>query len=78
MAAGGYFWVTTSRRTYGNVLTGDKTTVKQLWVAAIDQSPTAGKDPSHPPFHLTGQVETNLAMRGFYARPVQGRRHRVA
>jgi hypothetical protein len=41
--------------------------VKQLWVAAIDQSPTPGKDPSHPAFHLTGQVESNLAMRGFWA-----------
>ena len=69
VAAGGYFWVVfTSRRTYGNVLTGDKTTVKQLWVAAIDQSPTAGKDPSHPPFHLTGQAQ-NFAMRGFWSLP---------
>jgi hypothetical protein len=68
VAAGGYFWVVfTSRRTYGNILTGDKTVVKQLWVTAIDQSPTPGKDPSHPAFHLTGQVESNLAMRGFWA-----------
>ncbi|HEY8038696.1 MAG TPA: hypothetical protein VIF15_02845 [Polyangiaceae bacterium] len=68
VAAGGYFWVVlTSRRTYGNVLTGDKTVVKQLWVAAIDQSPKPGVDPSHPPFHLTGQDEGNLAMRGFWA-----------
>jgi hypothetical protein len=70
VAAGGYFWVVfTSRRTYGNVLTGGSTTVKQLWVAAIDQNPTPGVDPSHPPFHLTGQVETNLAMRGFFSLP---------
>jgi hypothetical protein len=68
VAAGGYFWVVfTSRRTYGNVLTGDKTTVKQLWVAAIDESPKPGVDPSHPAFHLTGQDEGNLAMRGFWA-----------
>jgi hypothetical protein len=68
VAAGGYFWVViTSRRTYGNVLTGDKVSVKQLWVAAIDEKPQPGKDPSHPAFHLTGQVETNLAMRGFWA-----------
>jgi hypothetical protein len=68
VAAGGYYWVVfTSRRTYGNVLTGDKTQVKQLWVAAIDQNPQPGKDPSHPAFHLTGQVENNLAMRGFWA-----------
>jgi hypothetical protein len=68
VATGGYFWVVfTSRRTYGNILTGDKTVVKQLWVAAIDQNPTPGKDPSHPAFHLTGQDEGNLAMRGFWA-----------
>src|SRR5262249_22034896 len=67
VAAGGYFWVVfTSRRTYGNVLTGDKTMVKQLWVAAIDQSPKPGKDPSHPAFHLTGQAP-NLALRGYWA-----------
>jgi hypothetical protein len=36
-------------------------------VAAIDQNLQAGKDPSHPPFHLTGQIETNLAMRGYWA-----------
>ncbi len=69
VAAGGYFWVVfTSRRTYGNTLTGDQTMVKQLWVAAIDQNPVPGKDPSHPPFHLTGQAQ-NLAMRGFWALP---------
>ncbi|MGH7296599.1 MAG: hypothetical protein ACRELB_16795 [Polyangiaceae bacterium] len=68
VAAGGYFWVVfTSRRTYGNILTGDKTVVKQLWVAAIDQNPKPGVDPSHAPFHLTGQDEGNLAMRGFWA-----------
>ena len=68
VAAGGYFWaVITSRRTYGNILTGDKTVVKQLWVAAIDQNPKPGVDPSHPVFHLTGQDEKNLAMRGFWA-----------
>jgi hypothetical protein len=68
VAAGGYFWaVITSRRTYGNILTGDKTVVKQLWVAAIDQNPKPGVDPSHPVFHLTGQDEQNLAMRGFWA-----------
>jgi hypothetical protein len=81
VAAGGYFWVVfTSRRTYGNVLTGPAedtaspaTAVKQLWVVAIDQSPTPGKDPSHPAFHLTGQDESNLAMRGFWALdPCQG------
>ena len=37
----------TSRRTYGNELTGAKDAVKQLWVAAIDQTPQPGVDPSH-------------------------------
>jgi hypothetical protein len=100
VAAGGYFWVVfTSRRTYGNTLTGQAepcanvsatcaadancatdscatmcacttaTEVKQLWVVAIDQNPTPGVDPSHAPFHLEGQDETNLAMRGFMSLP---------
>jgi WD40-like Beta Propeller Repeat len=77
VAAGGYFWVVfTSRRTYGNILTGpaeDTATpasaVKQLWVAAIDLNPKPGVDPSHAPFHLEGQDETNLAMRGFWSLP---------
>jgi WD40-like Beta Propeller Repeat len=81
VASGGYIWVAfTSRRTYGNVLTdvalpvndpnnpaNNKLGTKQLWVAAIDLNPTPGKDPSHPAFHLTGQDEQNLAMRGFWA-----------
>jgi hypothetical protein len=68
VASGGYFWVVlTSRRTYGNELTGTKDQVKQLWVAAIDQSPTAGQDPSHPPFRLAGQAANSLNMRGYWA-----------
>ncbi|MGD0529479.1 MAG: hypothetical protein ABSE49_30355 [Polyangiaceae bacterium] len=104
VAAGGYFWaVFTSRRTYGNTLTGQAepcgnanwgtanvncaadancaadcasvcactttTEVKQLWIVAIDQNPTPGVDPSHAAFHLEGQDETNLAMRGFMSLP---------
>lgn len=75
VAAGGYFWVVfTSRRTYGNILTGPAegaggTAVKQLWVAAIDQNPKPGVDPSHAAFHLTGQDEANLAMRGYWSLP---------
>jgi hypothetical protein len=68
VASGGYFWVVfTSRRTYGNYLTGDSTVVKQLWVAAIDMNPAAGSDPSHPAFLLPGQDLTSLNMRGFWA-----------
>jgi hypothetical protein len=97
VAAGGYFWVVfTSRRTYGNTLTGQAepcqgacasdancatdscaatcacstaTEVKQLWVVAIDQNPQPGVDPSHAAFHLEGQDETNLAMRGYMSLP---------
>jgi hypothetical protein len=76
VAAGGYFWVVfTSRRTYGNILTGPAESAgsvlgtKQLWVAAIEQNPKPGVDPSHAAFHLEGQDETNLAMRGFWSLP---------
>jgi hypothetical protein len=68
VAAGGYFWVVfTSRRTYGNILTGTTAVTKQLWVAAIDQNPQPGVDPSHPAFLLPGQDETTLNLRGFWA-----------
>ncbi len=65
--AGGYNWVVfTSRRTYGNRLTGNSTQVKQLWIAAIDVHPQPGADPSHPAFWVPGQ-DANLNMRGFWA-----------
>jgi hypothetical protein len=68
--SGGYFWaVFTSRRTYGNRMTGAPSATKQLWVVAIDQNPKPGVDPSHAAFHLTGQDEGNLAMRGFWSLP---------
>jgi hypothetical protein len=66
--SGGYAWVVfTSRRTYGNYLTGASTEVKQLWVAAIDQDPQPGQDPSHPAFRVPGQDMSTLNMRGFWA-----------
>ncbi len=68
VASGGYFWVVfTSRRTFGNELLGAKDAVKQLWVAAIDQNPQPGQDPSHPPFRLPGQDIASINMRGFWA-----------
>jgi hypothetical protein len=68
VAAGGYFWVVFhSRRTYGNALTGAANTVKQLWIAAIDQSPMAGKDASHPAFRVPGQDPATLNLRGYFA-----------
>jgi hypothetical protein len=75
VAAGGFFWaVFLSRRTYGNMLTGDRTTEKQLWVVAINQNPTAGEngsgppmDPSHAAFRLPGQDISSLNLRGYWA-----------
>jgi hypothetical protein len=73
--SGGYFWVVfTSRRAYGNIATGDpydngdgkRPIPKKLWVAAIDQNPTPGKDPSHPAFYLPGQELGAGNMRGFW------------
>ncbi|MFI5301292.1 MAG: hypothetical protein ACHREM_24675, partial [Polyangiales bacterium] len=59
IASGGYFWVVfTSRRTFGNQAIADLPETKQLWVTAIDQSPTPGIDPSHAAFRLPGQALT--------------------
>ncbi len=66
--SGGYMWaVFTSRRTYGNKLTGGSGSVKQLWMTAIDLSPEANKDPSHPAFWVRGQDSTQLNMRAYWA-----------
>ena len=68
MNSGGYAWVVfTSRRTYGNRLTGEKDVVKQLWVTAIDQFPEPGVDASHPAFWVPGQDQATLNMRAFWA-----------
>jgi hypothetical protein len=77
IASGGYYWVIfTSRRAYGNVLTGDAWQneetnqpalyTKKLWVAAIDLYPEPGKDPSHPAFYLPGQELRAGNMRGYW------------
>jgi Tol biopolymer transport system component len=71
-AVGGYYWVVfTSHRSYGNLLpskdNGDQN--GKLWVAAIDQSPVDGKDPSHPAFYLDGQESTADNLRGFWVLP---------
>ena len=73
VAAGGYFWlVFHSRRTYGSRLVDAAYVepgvgLKQLWVAAFDQAPVAGVDPSHPAFYLGGQDTGALNARGFWA-----------
>lgn len=68
IASGGYFWAMfTSRRTYGNKLTGSEYETKRLWVAAIDPNAPDGVDPSHPAFFISGQELTSGNSRGFWA-----------
>ena len=76
-AVGGYFWVVfTSHRSYGNTLQsmaagadGTADELGQLWVAALDLNPTAGKDASHPAFYLDGQELEADNLRGFWVLP---------
>jgi hypothetical protein len=68
-AVGGYFWVVfTSHRSYGNTLPSldGSGEYGKLWVAAFDQSPTPGQDPSHPAFFLDGQELNADNLRGFW------------
>jgi hypothetical protein len=68
IASGGYFWVMfTSRRTWGNKLTGDESQTKRLWVSALDINGQGGIDFSHPPFYVPGQELTSGNSRGFWA-----------
>ncbi len=70
VASGGYYWtVFTSRRLYGNLITGapwsSTPDAKKLWVAAIDIK-TGMIDPSHPAFYLPGQELSAGNSRGFW------------
>jgi hypothetical protein len=78
IATGGYNWVVfTSRRAYGNVLSGDpfasedktgpQQFTKKLWIAAVDANPKPGADPSHPAFYLPGQELLAGNMRGYWS-----------
>jgi hypothetical protein len=68
VASGGYFWVMfTSRRTYGNKLTGSDFETKRLWVSALSINPKNGVDFSHPAFYVSGQELTSGNSRGFWA-----------
>lgn len=62
---GGYFWIAfVSTRDYGNAQSGTRgARRRQLWVAAIDNSPTPGTDPSFVPYWLPQQnrAEPNMA-----------------
>jgi WD40-like Beta Propeller Repeat len=76
--SGGYYWIVfTTRRAYGNVAQGDPyetntyspidhPVTKKLWVAALDEHPAPGKDPSHPAFYLPGQELNAGDMRGYW------------
>jgi hypothetical protein len=79
IASGGYYWVVfTTRRVYGNIAQTDPYTdssqynpvghpiTKKLWVAAIDENPTSGTDPSHPAFYLPGQELNAGDMKGYW------------
>ena len=69
VAAGGYFWIMfTSRRTFGNVLTGSRDQTKRLWVAAFDVTADGSADPSHPAFYIPGQELGSGNSRGFWAK----------
>jgi hypothetical protein len=68
VASGGYYWLLfTSRRTYGNKLTGDASKTKRLWIAAFDADAHDGVDPSHPAFYVPGQELGSANSRGFWA-----------
>lgn len=72
ISVGGYTWVVFfSPRDYGNRMrSANDATIenrKQLWVAAIDNNPQPGKDPSHPAFWLPGQDLSTVNMNGYWA-----------
>jgi hypothetical protein len=67
IASGGYFWIMfTSRRTYGNKLTGTEDETKRLWVSAFSVNAPDDTDGSHPPFYIAGQELTSGNSRGFW------------
>lgn len=65
---GGYFWLAFfSTRDYGNSAVGTRGTARrQLWVAAIDNAPMPGADPSHPPYWLPQQDVARDNMAAFW------------
>jgi hypothetical protein len=44
----------------------DHPITKKLWIAAIDENPVPGKDPSHPAFYLPGQELNAGNMKGYF------------
>lgn len=71
VAAGGYFWVFfTSLRSYGNVKVAGgfaDSSLKKIWVTAIDVGAPAGTDPSHPAFYFPAQELESGNIRAFAA-----------
>jgi hypothetical protein len=66
LRAGGYYWIVfITRRDYGNRLVGANR--QQLWITAIDDPPTPGVDPSHPPFYVRGQEDCGKSENAYYA-----------
>ena len=65
---GGYFWLAFfSTRDYGNAQAGTRGTGRrQLWVAAIDATPTGGVDPSAAPYWLPQQDRLQENMAAFW------------
>ena len=65
---GGYFWLAFfSTRDYGNAQVGTAgTSRRQLWVAAIDSTPTGGIDPSFAPYWLPQQNVADQNMAAFW------------
>lgn len=55
-AGGRYYWLAYfTPQAYGNHPPASSPPPSQIWVTAIDASPTAGTDPSHVPYWLPGQ-----------------------
>jgi hypothetical protein len=76
VAAAGYYWVVfTSRRSYGNTIDNSNPDVsppnspKKLWVTAIDINGAADTDWSHPAFYLPGQELASGNIRAFWTLP---------
>jgi len=66
---GGYFWLAfVSTRDYGNAQAGTRGTGRrQLWVAAIRNTPAAGADPSAAPYWLPQQDVSHENMAAYWA-----------
>jgi hypothetical protein len=76
VAAAGYYWVVfSSRRSYGNTIDNSNPNApppvnpKKLWVTAIDINGVPDTDWSHPAFYLPGQELASGNIRAFWTLP---------